>query len=92
VKGLAEDLNIEMHSIPAGATDVLQLLERRVFGVLKSQARRLFHRRVNEDYLHRRTKSEACEDLMTAWARLSHEVLLTSWDIYDEEEWEEENL
>jgi hypothetical protein len=83
VKILAEDLNIETHYIPAGATDVPQPLDRRVFGVLKSQAIRLFHRRVNEDHLHRRTKSEACEDVVTAWASLSHEVLLTIWDLYD---------
>jgi hypothetical protein len=51
--------------IPAGANDVLQPLDRRVFGVLKSQDRRLFHGRVNENHLPRRTQYEACEDLMT---------------------------
>jgi hypothetical protein len=92
VKRLVEDLNIEIHYIPVGATDVLQPLDRRVFGVLKGQARRLFHRRVSEDYLHRCTKSEACEDLMVAWAHLSREDLLRSWDLYDEKGWDEEDL
>jgi hypothetical protein len=85
VKSLAEDLNIEIHYIFAGAVEVLRPLDRRIFGVLKSQARRRFHRHVNEDHLHRRTKSEACKDLMTAWARLSHEIISTSWDIYEKE-------
>jgi hypothetical protein len=84
---LTEDLNIEIYYIPASATNVFQPLDRRVFGILKSQARRLFHRRVNENHLHWRTKSEACEDLMTAWAPLSHKVLLAGWDLYDEEGW-----
>jgi hypothetical protein len=88
-ENLTEDLNIEIHYIPAGATDVLQPLDRLVFGVLNSQARKLFHRRVNEDHLHRRTKYEACEDLMT---HLSQEVLLTSWNIYNEDRWDEEDL
>jgi hypothetical protein len=29
---------------------------------------------------------------MTAWAHLSHEVLLADWDLYDEEGWDEEDL
>jgi hypothetical protein len=59
---------------------------------LKNPARRLFHRRVNEDHLHRHTKFEACEDMMTAWVHLSHEVLLAGWDLYDDEGWDEEDL
>jgi hypothetical protein len=92
VKSLAADFNIEIHCIPAGATVVLQLLSRRVFDVLKTQAIRLLHRRVNKDHLHRRTKSETCKDLMTTWAYLSHEVLLADWDLYGEDGWDKEDL
>jgi hypothetical protein len=42
VRQLAQFLNIESHSIPAGATDKLQPLDRILFRALKSQARRLF--------------------------------------------------
>jgi hypothetical protein len=43
VKSLAKDLNIEIHGIPAGATGLLHPLDRGVFGVLKSQIKKLFH-------------------------------------------------
>jgi hypothetical protein len=38
------------------------------------------------------TKSETCEDLMTAWAHRSHEVFLTSLGLYEEVGWDEEDL
>jgi hypothetical protein len=42
--------------------------------------------------MHQRTKSEACEDPVTAWAHLSYEVLLTGWDLYDDDGWDVEDL
>jgi hypothetical protein len=91
IKKLAAELNIEIHYIPAGATDLLQPLNRLVFGILKSQARRLFRARVSEDPFHRRTKNEACEDMMTAWDQISAEALQASWELYEEETWREED-
>jgi hypothetical protein len=84
-------LNIEIHYVPAGATDLLQPLDRLVFGILKSPARRLFRARVSDDPFHRRTKEEACEDMMDAWGQISAGALKASRERYEEETWSEED-
>jgi hypothetical protein len=80
-------LGIDLHCIPAGATDPLQPLDRRVFRVQKSHARRLFRMRVREDHFRRRTKQRACEDVVAAWQQLSLGALEAGWDIYQEGPW-----
>ena len=45
IKELAVSLNIKLYIIPAGATDLYQPLDRRVFGAMKAKARRLFKAR-----------------------------------------------
>lgn len=78
VKTLAQNLGINLHYIPAGATDALQPLDRRVFGALKSSARRLFRRRREVN----RTLVDACEDLRIAWENVGSDVLEEAWDCY----------
>ena len=78
VKTLAQSLGISLHYIPAGATDALQPLDRRVFGALKSSARRLFRERKEVD----RTLAVVCEDLRIAWENLGSDVLEEAWDCY----------
>jgi hypothetical protein len=91
VKKTAAELHIILLFIPPGATDCLQPLDRRVFGALKSEARRLFRRRISNNIEIKRSKREAVEDMITTWERLSDEVLKAAWDIYEtEEEWEQE--
>ena len=78
VKTLAESLDITLHYIPAGATDQLQPLDRRVFGALKAIARRLFRQRSCE----KRTLKQACADLREAWENLGTDTLEEAWDCY----------
>ena len=78
VKTLAQNLGINLHYIPAGATDALQPLDRRVFGALKSSARRLFRQRREVN----RTLVDACEDLRIAWENVGSDVLEEAWDCY----------
>lgn len=78
VKTLARNLDISLHYIPAGATDAFQPLDRRVFGALKSSARRLFRERKSVE----RSLADACEDLRTAWENLGSDVLEEAWDCY----------
>ena len=78
VKILAASLDITLHYIPAGMTDELQPLDRRVFGALKSAARKLFRER----RLMKRTLRDACDDLRKAWQRLGTDTLEEAWDCY----------
>jgi hypothetical protein len=85
---LASELNITLLYIPAGATDKLQPLDRVIFGVLKSEARRLFRRRASYDPGLKRSKREAVEDMITAWDMLSVTALEAAWRLYEnEDEW-----
>ena len=78
VRNLARNLEINLHYIPAGATDALQPLDRRVFGALKSSARRLFRQRRDVN----RNLVDACEDLRIAWENVGSDVLEEAWDCY----------
>jgi hypothetical protein len=49
VKREARSLNIRLIYIPPGATDEMQPLDRKVFGALKSEARRLFRQSAAEN-------------------------------------------
>ena len=90
VKALAAALNIELLYIPPGATDQLQPLDRTVFGVLKSEARRLFRIRTSHDPEIKRSKRDAVAEMITAWQMLSESSLESAWAIYQvEDEWNE---
>jgi hypothetical protein len=66
---------------PPGLTDEFQPLARAVFGVLKAQAKRLFHARFQANPYGRRTKPEAVADMITAWSLLGESVIENAWDI-----------
>jgi hypothetical protein len=59
-----------------------------VYGVLKSEARRLFRRRTSHDLAVKRSKCDAVREMIDAWDRLSGETLEAAWTLYqNEEEW-----
>ena len=66
IKVLANELNIQLHFIPAGMTEKLEPLDRNCFGALKVTARRLFRERDKDDPFAVRTKQDACSDLVCA--------------------------
>jgi hypothetical protein len=82
VKATAISLGITLHFIPPGLTDELQPLDRTLFGVLKSQAKRLFHERFRSNPPARRTKKDGVADMITAWGLLGQSAIDAAWDIY----------
>jgi hypothetical protein len=91
VKELAAELNIELLDIPPGATDTLQPLDRKVFGVLKSETRRLFRQHASGNPELKRRKSDAVQDVLEAWNGLSDAILHSAWLLYEEDgadDWE----
>ena len=78
---LAESLHIELWFIPSGCTDLLQPLDRKCFGGLKSTARRLWRQRVSEEQGAQLTKKDAVASIICAWEHLGEEVIEESWKL-----------
>jgi hypothetical protein len=71
-------------------TDALQPLDRTVFGALKTHASRLFHLRVRDNPMLQHTKQDAAQDMVSACYLLSPTALVTGWEIYEGEFWEDD--
>jgi hypothetical protein len=63
-------------------TDQFQPLDRKIFGVLKAHAKHLFLQRIKERPRLGRTKGDAVQDLVEAWARLLPSTIEEAWDCY----------
>ena len=81
VKRLAESLSIKLWFIPPGCTDLLQPLDRRCFGALKSTARKLWREAISMDPDSKLTKQDAVKVMICAWEHLSEEVIEEAWAI-----------
>jgi hypothetical protein len=80
----ALERNIKFHFIPAGYTDQLQPLDRRVFGALKATAKHLYLMRTRgAGFVAKITKPEAVGMLLKAWKTLSKTVIESAWEIYE---------
>ncbi len=75
----AESNNFKLYFIPHGYTDQLQPLDIKLFGILKSYARRLFLERYRNDPYRKRNKIDACQDLVCAWEKLDIETIKESF-------------
>ena len=85
-------MNIKLHVIPAGMTGQLQPLDVKIFGPF---AKYLFRKRLQGDPEGKRSKLEACADMVRAWERVTpdqieksfaHLSTLETWFINSEEE------
>jgi hypothetical protein len=86
IKRQAADQGITLHFVPPGLTDEFQPLDRKVFGVLKANARALFHTRMVNDPFANRTKIDAVQDMINCWEHLDHDVIEDAWEIYMNDE------
>lgn len=72
VKEKAIEHNIELIFVPASGTSIFQPLDRRIFGILKSQFRLL----AETEIFNGKTRYETItQHLITAWSRISPKVL-----------------
>ena len=85
IRQLAESLNIVLIFIPPGMTDQYQPLDRRIFGVLKQYLRLLWRREYHDDPNQRFTKQKAVQLLVPAWERISPQLIIEGWTIYEEQ-------
>lgn len=84
VKTLARELNIKLWYIPPGCTDLVQPLDVRCFGTLKSTARRLWREQLARAPEKRFTKQDAVAILIAAWEHLGTDTIEEAWEIADE--------
>ena len=88
VKKACDELNIKLHLIPAGMTDELQPLDKKIFGPMKAYARYLFRNRFKnietDKREERRTKKDACQDMVCAWERLSADTIQGAFEHFTE--------
>jgi hypothetical protein len=90
VKARATELGIRLEFIPPGCTDLLQPLDRRVFGVLKSSGRQQWLEHYGTEG-RKTSRPEMAASLLRAWDRIGRQVIESAWNIYlDECEKEEE--
>ena len=82
VRNAAAALNINLHFIPPGATDLLQPLDRFVFGGLKSMARALWLQRYMQHPDSKQTITEAAALLVLCWNALETKIFAKAWNIY----------
>jgi hypothetical protein len=76
----SQKVNIALHS--ASLTDEFQPLNRTLFGILKTQAKRLFHARLHANPDGRRTKQVAVAEMITTWPILGAPVIENIWDLF----------
>jgi hypothetical protein len=84
VKDAAARLGITLHFIPPGLTDEFQPLDRAVFGVLETQAKRLFHARFHLNPYERKRKQDSVADMACAWPLLGESAIDAACDVYNE--------
>ena len=70
--------------IPAGATDKLQPLNRKVLGCIKSTSKKKIHDLLAEESQSKIGTKKAISILIWAWEHLNSEVLADTWSIYNE--------
>lgn len=90
VRTMADTLNIRLHFIPAGLTDMYQPLDRTIFGPFKAFSRKLFRERQELAYPVKRTKLEAVQDMIRAWEAIGSVHIENAWQIYTVEDEEEQ--
>ena len=83
VRALADELGIVLHFIPPGLTDLLQPLDRSVFGAFKAEYRAIYRRDMAQREDRRMTKADFAAYLILAWELVSDRAIQHGWECYD---------
>jgi len=74
---------ITLLRVPTGLTSVLQPLDIRVNGCIKSSMRKSWHDHVLEDSLHNRSHKVAIRDFIDAYSKITKDVIVESFHLMD---------
>jgi hypothetical protein len=83
VRDVAELWGIDLVFIPPGCTDLLQPLDRRVFGVMKAFARQNWRREYHRTHGDQVTRPMIARSLLDAWDRITPDVIESAWEIFE---------
>jgi hypothetical protein len=83
VLAVADELGIVLHFIPPGLTDLLQPLDRSVFGALKAEYRAIYRMDMSQREGRRMTKADFAAHLIPAWELVSDEAVRRGWECFD---------
>jgi hypothetical protein len=87
-RAAAEALGIQFVFIPLGCTDILQPLDRPVFGVLKVHARQLWRTQDHAMHNAKTALIQMADNFIVSWDRITPNLIYRACDLY-EGEWEE---
>ena len=76
----ASNTSIEFIFIPPGATDLLQPLDRVVFGVLKSKGKKKWNEMFYDKEFKDPSRLDAVKNLNLSWNEISERVIKKGWD------------
>jgi hypothetical protein len=91
VESAARGLKINLYFIPPGATDQYQPLDIKVFGALKSMARKAWTQRYMENPDAPQDKGSAVQILLTTWNDIHADVVISAWNQYKLEKEQAQN-
>jgi hypothetical protein len=83
VRTAAEHWRIDLVFIPPGCTDLLQPLDRRVFGVLKAHARQVWRVQYHNSHGGKTTRQMMAKNLIDSWDSVTPEVIRSAWNCYE---------
>jgi hypothetical protein len=81
IQQLAENLDIELLYVPSGGTGEYQLLDRLVFGELKSRARAEFARKSTAERFVDFDNESTLQVLVQCWNKISVDNVVKAWHI-----------
>jgi hypothetical protein len=81
----ARDLNIQLRFVPAGLTDMVQPLDRDVFGTLKSIYHRMYREGINSGVFQRVGKKDFVTLPIAAWDLVPEAAMPKAWAHFREE-------
>jgi hypothetical protein len=87
VKEYARGLNIRLLFIPPGCTDRMQPLDRRIFGILKAHARRMWRKHYHETNGEKELRDMMVVRLLEAWDDIPEDAIHSAWDVDKSHSW-----
>jgi hypothetical protein len=83
VLAMADELGIVLRFIPPGLTDLLQPLDRSVFGALQAEYRAIYRMDMSQREDRRMTKADFAAYLILAWELVSDGAVRRGWECLD---------
>jgi hypothetical protein len=82
VRAMADERGVCLHLIPPGLTNILQTLDRAVFGALKAEYQAIYRYEMSQREDKSMTKANFAAYLLLAWELVSEDANHRGWECY----------